>query len=78
MEDKIEDRSGSRHGRRGGAVTRRAGASDFGEDVGDVGLVEGRESEALLAEMVERCHYMNQRCLVDDEEAVVESEGTDW
>ena len=29
------------HERRGGAVTRRAGASDFGEDVGDVGLVEG-------------------------------------
>ena len=59
------DKGGSWHERRGGAVMRlrRVSApqarravvamSDFGEDVGDVGLVEERESETLLAEVVE-------------------------
>ena len=57
-------------------MLRQGGSrSDFCEDVGDVGLVEGRERETLLAEVVEGCAYVNQGRFVDDEEAVVEPVG---
>ena len=51
------------------------GGLQLGEDVGDVGLVEGRERKAFLAEVVEGCTYVNEGRLVDDEKAVVEFVG---
>ena len=48
---------------------------DFGDDVGNVGLVERRKCEALLAEMVQGSADMNQRRAVDYQEAVVELVG---
>ena len=42
-----------RKGYRWGEDTR--GVLQFRQDVGDVGLVERREGEALLAEVVEGC-----------------------
>ena len=50
-------------------------ASYLCDDVRDVGPVEGRESEALLAEVVQRCANMDQRHAVDYQEAVVEPVG---
>ena len=43
-------------GRRGDAQ----GGLQLGEDVGDVGLVEGRERKALLAEVVEGSTYVDE------------------
>ena len=44
-------------------MIRRAGLQ-LGEDVGDVGFVEGREGEILLAEVVSdglrECHFGSQ------------------
>ena len=48
---------------------------DLGNDVGDVGLVERREREALLTEMVQGRANMNQRRAVDYQEAVMELVG---
>ena len=44
--------------------------SNLYQDVGDVGLVEGRERKVLLAEVVQGSAYMNESYLVDDEEEV--------
>ena len=42
------------------------------QDIGNVGLVHGRESKALLAKVVEGCAYMDKRRLVYDKESVME------
>jgi len=61
-------------------VTHRAvvAMSDFGEDVGDVGLVEGRESETLLAEVVSdglrECHFGAQIAVFKPNHATLEAE----
>ena len=39
-------------------ATSAQGGLQFGEDVGDVGLVEGGEGKALLAEVVEGGTYV--------------------
>ena len=47
--------------------------SNLCKDVGDVGLVERREREALLAEVVQRRADVDQGRLVDDKKTVVEA-----
>ena len=63
MLDFVQIAADGRYGRR---------VSHLRQNVGDVGLVEGREGETPLAEVVEGCTDVYEGCLVDDEEAVVE------
>ncbi len=53
-------------------VEPRSTTSYFGNDIGDVGLVERRKGKALLAEMVQGSPYMDQRRAVDYQETVME------
>ena len=46
--------------------------SDFGEDVGNVGFVEGSEAEAFAAEIFQGGANKVKFFVVDDQKAVVE------